>query len=163
MELSDPSKVAKVEPYQGAFDDILDIVEEDETAADKCALLLDGFERGDPTTLAKDLTDDNVNVVVDEAAQLLQRYLVVESRYAGRPMDAVVQELVAEHKEDLTKAIDVARAHSQLKQRTVLCQQILKELLQIYANRRASGVDPAPMTLVSALAQLAALPGRCLR
>jgi len=159
LELSDPSKVAKVEPYQGAFDDILDIVEEDETAADKCALLLDGFERGDPTTLAKDLTDDNVNVVVDEAAQLLQRYLVVESRYAGRPMDAVVQELVAEHKEDLTKAIDVARAHSQLKQRTVLCQQILKELLQIYANRRASGVDPAPMTLVSALAQLAALPG----
>ena len=67
--------------------------------------------------------------------------------------------MVAEHKEDLTKAIDVARAHSQLKQRTVLCQQILKELLQIYANRRASGVDPAPMTLVSALAQLAALPG----
>ena len=52
-------------------------------------LLLDGFERGDPTTLAKDLTDDNVNVVVDEAAQLLQRYLVVESlMHAGRPMDA---------------------------------------------------------------------------
>ena len=31
-----------------------------------------GFERGDPTTLAKDLTDDNVNVVVDEAASLLR-------------------------------------------------------------------------------------------
>jgi biotin carboxylase/acetyl-CoA carboxylase carboxyltransferase component len=159
LVLSDPSKVAKVIPFDGTLDDVLDAVDEDETGADKCALLLDGYQRGDPVTLAKELTDDNVNVVVDEAAHLLQRYLVVESRYAGRPMDAVVQELVAEHKEDLGKAIDVARAHSQLKRRTLLCQQVLKELLQLYANRRASGVDAAPMRLVSALAQLAALPG----
>ena len=106
-------------------------------APDKCALLLDGFEVI-LLTLAKDLTDDNVNVVVDEAVQLLQRYLVVEWVSPGGPMDAglLKNQLVAEHKEDLTKAIDVARAHSQLKQRTVLCQQILKELLQIYAIDR---------------------------
>ena len=38
-----------------------------------------------------------------------------------------------------------------------MCQQILKELLQIYANRRLL-VSTGAMTLVQALAQLAALP-----
>ena len=159
LDLSDPSKVAKVEPYQGAFDDILDIVEEDERQLINVLLLLDGFERGDPTTLAKDLTDDNVNVVVDEAAQLLQRYLVVESRCTGRAdgrrgprTRRRTQGRPDEGHRRRSSPFPTQAAH-------YLMSADFEGVIADLRESAASGVDPAPMTLVSALAQLAALPG----
>ena len=159
LTLSDPSKVAKIEPFEGTFSEVLNAVDEDETARDKCEAALDGYAAGPVDGLVKELSDDNVNVLVDDASALLLRYLAVEARYAGRPMDAVVRELVEANKDDLGAAITVAVAHGRLADRTKLVNGVLQELLRIYSNRRASGVEPAPMVLVSALAQLAALPG----
>ncbi|KAH8045219.1 acetyl-CoA carboxylase [Aureococcus anophagefferens] len=90
---------------------------------------------------------------------LLGAYLVVEGRYAGRPLDGVVRDLIAEHKDALGGAIAVARGHQAVARTTDLCFHICEHLLETYTDRLKSGVKGTPPTLGSVVAQLAALPG----
>ena len=110
LTLSDPSSVVKIEPFTGTFD-VIDAIDEDLTAKEACALVLQGYECDDVKGLASELFDENPNIAVADAAELLGAYLVVEGRYAGRPLDGVVRDLIAEHKDALGGAIAVARAH----------------------------------------------------
>ncbi|KAH8074526.1 acetyl-CoA carboxylase [Aureococcus anophagefferens] len=138
LTLSDPSSVVKIEPFTGTFD---------------------GYECDDVKGLASELFDENPNIAVADAAELLGAYLVVEGRYAGRPLDGVVRDLIAEHKDALGGAIAGARAHQAVARTTDLCFHICEHLLETYTDRLKSGVKGTPPTLGSVVAQLAALPG----
>jgi len=158
LTLSDPSSVVKIEPFTGTFD-VIDAIDEDLTAKEACALVLQGYECDDVKGLASELFDENPNIAVADAAELLGAYLVVEGRYAGRPLDGVVRDLIAEHKDALGGAIAVARAHQAVARTTDLCFHICEHLLETYTDRLKSGVKGTPPTLGSVVAQLAALPG----
>ncbi|KAH8046019.1 acetyl-CoA carboxylase [Aureococcus anophagefferens] len=61
LTLSDPSSVVKIEPFTGTFD-VIDAIDEDLTAKEACALVLQGYECDDVKGLASELFDENPNI-----------------------------------------------------------------------------------------------------
>ena len=62
-----------------------------------------------------------------ELEQIIERYLAVESVFAGKKMDAVMAQLIRSNSKNLTPVLAQVRAHSRSKERQTLILSLLKQ------------------------------------
>jgi len=165
LTLKDPSKVKKIETFDGAFD----MVKEGSSSfvADPMAAyqnVIDGYERVADIAPLENLVQGIMSGVAsaDEAADavaaLLQRFCAVESVFAGKVMDDVNQQLVKDKKDALAEVLAVNMAHAQFTNR----QNALLFLLRQFASLSIAKFGERPMTadLTAALENLSGLEGK---
>ena len=141
LELKDPSKVKKISTFSGALripaDESTPAGPEEalEAAVARVNLLLDGYEL-DADECVSDLFNCLTALPADQGRwerattvleQIIQRYLSVESVFEGKPMDAVMQQLIRSNSSNLTPVLNQVRAHMRSKQRQDLILSLLKQ------------------------------------
>lgn len=135
LELKDPSKVQKIEPFEGEFkwgpaQDLVSNPEEDLSA------LLDGFEVGKKgPVLVEQMFQQfpNREGAEESVRGLLEKYLVNERPFATsisnkQPYDELLRELISEGKDSLEKVVAIMVAHNRLAERNEVVLATLREM-----------------------------------
>ena len=153
LELKDPSKVKKID----TFDGILDIphVDLETDPDDAVSNILSGYI-GDPDRATADILDAAADgeaastLVVD----VLTEFLRVENIFAGKLRDDVVRDLTKANAETLDVVVAEILSHQQLKRRSDLILSMLRQV-ESFADR--FGMSEIPEELLSKLEELANL------
>lgn len=153
LELKDPSKVQKIQMFDGKLE--IENTPVDRTASDVVASILDGF-KNDPDAAAQNAIAEagDTNSIIDLVTSTFVEYVRVEKVFDGKVADDVVRDLTKGKTETLNEAITEIRAHKQQGMRAKL---ILSMLRYISDYRARFGLDMLPPVLLEALQELAAL------
>ena len=156
LELNDPSKVKKIETYDGKLDIVN--VPIDVKARDVVSSILDGY-KNDPDAAAQNSFAEasDTKAIIDLVASTLNEFTRVEKAFDAKVDDDVVRDLTKADSENLGNAIDIIRAHKQLDMRAKL---VLSMLRQISDFRSRFGLDDIPSELIRALRDIAKLDGK---
>jgi len=141
LTLKDPSKVKKISAFEGQLrlpvdtDNSATPQEVLDAAVHRVHRFLDGYEL-DADTCVADLFNALQALPADagrweratsELEQIIERYLAVESVFAGKKMDAVMAQLIRSNSKNLTPVLAQVRAHSRSKERQALILSLLKQ------------------------------------
>lgn len=153
LELKDPSKVEKIEMFDGKLE--IENTPVDRKASDVVASILDGF-KNDPDAAAQNAIAEagDTNSIIDLVTSTFVEYVRVEKVFDGKVADDVVRDLTKGKAETLNEAITEIRAHKQQGMRAKL---ILSMLRYISDYRARFGLDMLPPELLKALQELATL------
>lgn len=153
LELKDPSKVKKIETFEGKLE--IDETPLDIDAKDTMSNILAGYIGETEATVATAF--ENTHTLEDAAALVadsINEYLRVENMFIGKLKDDVVREMTKANKDSLDTVIADNQAHMHLKERTALIQAMLRQV-ETFADRFKSTEIPA--SLEAALTDLAGL------
>jgi len=154
LELEDTTNVTKIENFTGDFKlSALESGESETDAKEQVMLALDGYlPTAAPAELVqllfKDVSSQEQPAIT---AELIERYLAVESSFASLSEqlspDQVLAEIVAKSADEPKKAIQACMAHSQLSARTEI-------ILAALRSSRRYGATEALVDDINALAKL---------
>uniref|UniRef100_A0A0K6S787 Uncharacterized protein n=1 Tax=Chromera velia CCMP2878 TaxID=1169474 RepID=A0A0K6S787_9ALVE len=157
LQLKDPSRVKKIEPFTGQLNiEAGPIRLGDTDALRRLELVMDGYDH-EPLSLVQRLTGEaggDAEEIAQQIEGLLKRYLDVEEIFKDGPNDAVISSLIRENKSNLRKVLDLKVAHRQVDRRNQLVLSLLR-LLSTFPDRFGTWVMPE--SLKDVLARLEAL------
>jgi len=155
VELKDPSKVAKIENFEGDF--TLESGPSNQDPMHLLDLALTGYpSEGVGQLVGRALVDVDAETATDRILQLVKQYLAVEDQFKGKALDQAVSELIKANKDSIDNVITMVQAHSALKTRNELVLALLRDVASISDRFPKYKVSSE---LESVLEQLAALPG----
>lgn len=156
LELRDPGKARKITPHAGPFDyGVPDWREPGDTAAagaspperfaralQRCTLLLDGYDEGEPEQAVQallaavsDASLSGASYGADRYAHaqscvsgLIGRYVGVEALFCGQPLDAALGRLVKANAGNIGRVVAIANAHRGLARANALVASLLRQL-----------------------------------
>ena len=151
LELADPSKVKKIETFDGKFDISDSTFEVDDIDAIKN--ILNGFT-GDVEAVVQGAFDkiDNPEAAAAIVTEAFEEFLRVERLFAGKLKDDVVRELTKANEANLDTVIKENQAHQQLRRRTALILSLLRQV-ETFSDR--FGSNAITDDLISVLEELA--------
>ncbi|CAE8694554.1 unnamed protein product, partial [Polarella glacialis] len=138
LELKDPSKVQRIEPFQGEFRwGSPDSMETEESPEEDLAALLDGFDVGSkgPVIVEKMFKSfASREKSAGSVRGLLEKYLSNERAFAAsilakQPYDKLLLDLIAEGKDSLEKVLLMVVAHNKLGERNDAVLATLREMV----------------------------------
>jgi len=139
LQLKDPSKVQKIEPFEGEFKfgNAEEQVQEPESAEDKVWALLEGYEVSERGPLLVERMFENFaspTAAADVVQKVLDKYLESERAFAAsildkQPYDAVLRQLITDNKDSMDKLILQMVAHNKLAQRHDVILAVLREII----------------------------------
>jgi acetyl-CoA carboxylase/biotin carboxylase 1 len=155
MELTDPSRVKKIEEFAGQ----LDLSGPDMAADPKEALTyaLAGFKNDPDAVVQNALAGADATTSLDLITSTLDEFVRVEAFFDGKVPDEVVRDLIKANAEDLEVTIAAIRAHQQLDMRRKL---VLAMLRQTESLRDRFDLDHLPEGLLESLRQLRKLESK---
>jgi acetyl-CoA carboxylase/biotin carboxylase 1 len=155
LELKDPSKVKKIETFEGKLS--IPSTPLDHEVAQDIKNILAGYD-GNPDALVQAAFESMEDI--DTASQLVidtvEEFLRVEEIFIGKLMDDVVRELTKANIDNLEKVVSEIFAHQQLQRRSALVLAMLRQV-ENFSFRFA---QPLPADLLAAVEKLAALSGK---
>jgi len=127
LELRDPSKVKKIEDFDGKLNVPADTIDYD--PATLVQNILRGF-RGDPEAAASAVFEtvgdmESASALVRDT---LAEFLGVENMFIGKLQDDVVRDMTKANADNLDVVIDANLAHQQLKMRSALVLAMLRQV-----------------------------------
>jgi len=154
MELTDPSKVVKIENFEGTLD--VESGPSDQSPMHLLRLILKGYPGETDTQLQKALLDTTPEEASERCAELIENFCDNEDKFKGKPLDLAVLDLIAANKDSTAPIIEAVQANGALQSRSALIMAVLRNVGQF--------VDRFPGYEVSdrvsaALTRLAELPG----
>lgn len=155
LELKDPSKVKKIETFDGELSIPSGAIP---TEADEAVKnILAGFDgdADDVVQMAFAEVSDMASAT-DVAMGALSEFLRVETIFAGKLLDDVVRDLTKANAEDLDVAMAEILAHQQLKMRSKFVLAMLRQV-ETFAFRFGEAV---PAELLEVVEKLSALEGK---
>ena len=155
LELKDPSKIKKIETFDGELS--IASTPLDVSSQEGIKNVLAGYETDADAIVQQAFADvadmqSASSLVVDT----LNEFLRVEQIFAGKLMDDVVRDLTKANLGNLDVVISEIRAHQQLKSRSALILAMLRQV-ETFAFRFG---EPLPADLISALESLAQMNGK---
>jgi len=138
LQLSDPSKVKKIVPFDGSFAISADGNGKDRSLQGQLEMVLDGFtSQEEPALMAQKMFSQLPEAECDDVASaLVERYLAVEEKFS--PLikekltnDQIYAELIAQNKENLAAVASLALAHGQLSTRSAVVLAALRSLRKL--------------------------------
>jgi len=133
LELKDPSKVKKIDTFDGKFN--IESVELETEDGAEIKNLLAGF-KGDANQAAQSalegITDGEAAAAV--ATSALAEFVRVEQIFSGKLRDDVVRDLAKSNAENLDVVISENLAHQQLKRRSELVLSFLRQM-EVFVDR----------------------------
>jgi len=156
LELKDPSKVKKIEAFDGQFD--IENMDLETSVVDKAAHLLAGFKH-DPEAIAQSVLDDfkDLQSAVDFIDGVIKEFIRVESVFDGKVKDEAVRELAKSNKDNLKAVIEINQAHQQLEMREKFVSALLR---QVDTFQRRYGSALLPENFVHTLDEIVSLKGK---
>jgi len=154
MELEDPSKVVKIENFEGGLG--VESGPSDQRAMHLLNLVLKGYPGESEKQLQRALLDVESEEASDNCASLINTFCDNEDKFKGKPLDLAVLDLIAQNKDSTGPVIEAVQAHTSLKSRTALVMAVLRNIGQFVDRYPGYAVTPA---VTAALERLAALPG----
>eukprot|EP00439_Symbiodinium_sp_Y106_P073460 s129_g13.t2 len=154
LQLSDPSKVKKIVPFDGSFAISADGNGKDRSLQGQLEMVLDGFtSQEEPALMAQKMFSQLPEAECDDVASaLVERYLAVEEKFSPLikeklTSDQIYAELIAQNKENLPAVASLALAHGQLGTRSEVVLAALRSL-------RKLNPSPSLMQKIGRLAEL---------
>jgi len=153
LELKDPSKVKKIENYNGKLD--IANVPVDVEAQEMVKSILSGYNN-DPNAVAQNAFAEagDAEAIMNLVTSTLTEFVRVEKIFDGKVLDDVVRDLTKTEAKNLGAAVADIRAHQKLGLRVEL---VLSMLRQVADFRERFNVDTLPESLLGALSQLTTL------
>lgn len=157
LELKDPSKVKKIEVFDGVFDLAKSSIEVSPIGA--VMNILKGF-KGDPDRVANEAMDTTTSLesAFDLASDAVQEFLRVEKIFVDKLLDDAVRDLTKANEARLDVVIAEILAHQQLKMRSSLILALLRRVET--SLDLDGGASRLPESLLQNLEEMAALKGK---
>jgi len=155
LELKDPSKVKKIQTFEGALDIAESTVDMDAQKA--VSNVLSGYNL-DAEAVAQQAFDkcDSAAAASDMIMNAINEFYRVESQFDGRIADDVVRTLTKANAESLNVVVSENLAHQNLKQRSKLILAMIRQL-DVFQDRFDAVV---PDSVIGALDTLSGLKGK---
>jgi acetyl-CoA carboxylase/biotin carboxylase 1 len=154
MELKDPSKVVKIENFEGTID--IESGPSDLSPMHLLRLILMGYPGDADSQLNRALLDADADVASDSCAELIENFCNNEDNFKDKALDLSVLDLITKNKENTAPVVQAVTAHAALPRRTALVMAVLRNVGQFVDRYPGYSVTPRVM---QALERLAALPG----
>jgi acetyl-CoA carboxylase/biotin carboxylase 1 len=154
VELDDPSKVVKIESFDGTLD--IESGPSDQRPMHLLNLALKGYPGDVETQLNKALLDVTPEEASDSVAELIETFCDNEDKFKGKALDLAVLDLISQNKESTAPVIEAVQAHGALASRTALVMAVLRNI-NSFVDRFPGYEVPARVT--AALERLSELPG----
>lgn len=153
LELRDPSKVKKIETFEGTLNIAQSNVET--TTMENIKNLLAGY-KGDPEAVAQAAFKDGMTATEAETIVIdtLTEFLRVEKQFVGKLQDDIVRDLAKANAANLDVVIAENQAHQQLRMRSAFILAMLRQI-ETFGDR--FGDAALSDGLVSVLQELAGL------
>ncbi|KAL7551919.1 hypothetical protein ACHAWF_015126 [Thalassiosira exigua] len=155
LELKDPSKVKKIETFDGPLDIAESNVDMDVERAVSNVLAGFNLDAKAVAQQALDSVSDSASAA-DIVVNAFTEYFRVESLFDGQTVDDVVRTLTKSNAESLGVVISENLAHQQLALRSQLILALIRQL-DTFQNRFGS---PVPDSVIEALDMLSGLKGK---
>lgn len=155
LELKDPSKVKKIETFDGKLDISSEALDIDvETAITN---ILNGYD-GNPDGVIQQAFEgiSDIESASKLAVDTLNEFLRVENLFAGKLLDDVVRDLTKANKDDLSVVVSEILAHQQLQRRSQLVLAVLRQV-ENFAFKYGERV---PEDVLETVANLSSLTGK---
>ena len=153
LELADPSKVKKIETFEGVLD--IPAVEVEVDAKADVKNLLAGYKGDAQATAQKAFADiEDAESASTFVTETLSEYLRVEKIFFGKLQDDVVRDLTKANAQNLDIVIAENQAHQMLRSRNDLVLALLRQV-ETFSDR--FGVTDYSEELTAVLEQLAEL------
>jgi len=155
LELTDPSRVKKIEKFAGQ----LDISDAAVAVEPKHALThtLAGFKNDPEAVVQSAFAGADAKASVDLITEILNEFVRVESIFDEKVPDEVVRDLTKSNIDNLEVAIGAIRAHQQLDMRRKLALAVLRQTATL---RDRFDLDHLPQDLLTALEQVRSLKSK---
>jgi len=155
LELKDPSKVKKIETFDGSLEIAESAVEMDAVKA--VSNVLSGYKL-DAEAVAQQAMDSATDstAAAELAVSAFDEFYRVESMYDGQIADDVTRSLTKDNAETLDVVISESQAHRSLSTRSSLVLAMIRQL-DTFVDRFGSGV---PDSVIEALDKLSTLKGK---
>jgi len=130
VELKDPSKVAKIEAFDGKLD--IQSADSNQDPLHLLELALKGYPGVDQgTEVSRAFINADAEACVSQTLVLLEQYLAIESSFSGKALDLAVADLIAANKDNTAPVIDVVVAHLALKSRNEVVLTLLRSIASL--------------------------------
>lgn len=153
LELKDPSKVKKIETFEGK----LDIAESASEVSPKDAIsnILAGYSGEAESIVSKAFESiDDVGSASALVTDTITEFLRVEKLFIGKLKDDVVRERTKANSENIGVVIAENQAHMQVKERSALVQAVLRQVETFGDRYKSTEISPDLESALTELAQL---------
>ncbi|KAJ8902898.1 hypothetical protein NDN08_006218 [Rhodosorus marinus] len=156
LQLKDASKVKKIVPFEGEFDESWSKYSTKRAPKDDLMLVMDGYDQDFDESVQRLFKTQNIEEAGDDINQLMTKYVEVEEIFSGKPFDQALSGLITARKDDLKPVRQITISHLQ-KGRSILVRSLIRQLFTYHETYTSF---QCPTALENTLHRLTALSGK---